>query len=131
MNWPRGADSSLDVLLGDPPDFGEPDDFGPVCSHGVDLGTGDCGACAGPDFGINSGDDSEDYSGDDEPGGFWVNAFGQRLRPGAPHFPGDRRVDGPTKKCRGCPAVLGASDPDLCERCDLYESLSHHERVAQ
>ena len=57
-----------------------------------------------------------------EPGGYWVNAFGQRLRSGAPHSHGDRWVSEPTKECRGCSTVLGASDPDVCERCDLHEA---------
>ena len=140
MSWLTGTEGSLDALIGDPPDFGVPDDFGPVCPHGVDLGTGDCGGCEGPlpahirdagypnegldfdvGFDITAGDDNEDHFGDDEPGGYCVNAFGQRLRPGAPHFPGDRRVDEPTKRCRGCSVVLGASDPDVCEHCDLHE----------
>lgn len=107
----------------DPPDFGQPDDITDICYHGVDLMVADCGPCEGPLAEVvEAGDDSETDFGADEPGGYWVNTFGQRLRPGAPHFPGDRRVDEPTKTCRGCSAVLGASDPDVCERCDLYES---------
>lgn len=107
----------------DPPDFGQPDDFTDVCSHGVDLMIGDCGTCEGPlpkHIREAGGDDSEP----DDPGGYRVNAFGQRLRPGAPHLPSDRWVDEPTKQCRGCSTVLGASDPDVCERCDLHESES-------
>lgn len=114
--------SDLSHPFADPPDFGQPDDVTDICQHGVDLMVADCGGCEGPLFdAIKAGDDSEAGDGPDEPGGYWVNTFGQRLRPGAPHFPGDRRVDEPTKKCRGCPTVLGASDPDVCERCDLHE----------
>ena len=101
----------------DPSDFGQPDDFTDICSHGVDLMTGDCGACEGP-----LPEHIREAGGDSDPGGYRVNAFGQRLRPGAPHFPGDRWIDEPTKRCRGCSSLLGASDPDICERCDLHEA---------
>ena len=108
----------------DPPDFGQPDDIADVCSHGVDLMTGDCGPCEGPlpEHIRDAGDDSEACFGPDESGGRWVNAYGQQLRPGAPHFPGDRWVTEPVKYCRGCTAMLGAGDPDVCERCDSHES---------
>ena len=114
-----------DDPLADPPDFGQPDDTTDACEHGVDLMTGDCGSCEGPLPGHirdAGGDDSEARFVPDEPCGRWVNAFGQQLRPGAPHFPGDRWVTEPVKHCRGCTAMLGAGDPDVCERCDSHES---------
>ena len=68
-----------------------------------------------PDFG------QPDDIADAGIGGWWVNAFGQRLAPGAERFPSDRWVYEPVKQCRGCSAVLGARDPDVCERCDLHD----------
>ena len=112
-----------DVAVEDPPDFGQLDDFVDVCPHGVDQMTGDCGTCEGPlpDHIRDAGDNSKPDE-PDEPDAYWVNAFGQRLRAGSPRFPGDRWVVEPVKKCRECSAVLGAGDPDVCERCDLHNN---------
>jgi hypothetical protein len=32
----------------------------------------------------------------------------------------------PTKQCRGCTAMIPASDPTVCERCDLHRIANTH-----
>ena len=97
-----------DDMLADPPDFGQPDDITDACEHGVDLMTGDCGPCEGPlpeHIREAGGDDSETYSGPDEPG---------------EGHPGRK---GPVVE----PLAIQPESPEAtAQRCSCWESPRHH-----